>query len=222
MRRLASIGVLVVLLLIGVAISPASVLANMYSGNTRSLGAGIKASIATPSDTPDCALAHFIASWVSNADVGDGGLDWVQVGWTQGILPDGEGDPLTDPHSYREAKIDAFYDWDTYSQQALNFARAYEVVDVGWDSMTSSYGWRTYVAGQQRGDYYGFAEKSEVQALSENSHTTDVNSASFSSVSKRELFVHELRPGQPILGSAFTALTGSSNYYTYTTHANGL
>ncbi len=54
-----------------------------YAGNTRSLGAGVKADIGTPSTQPTVSNGA-IANWVSNSDVHDGASDWVQVGWVQG------------------------------------------------------------------------------------------------------------------------------------------
>src|SRR5680860_347729 len=52
-----------------------------------------------------------------------------------------------------------------YSAQPLNYARACEVV-----ALSQQYGkwyWRTKIAGQNRGDYWGFVKKSPVVATSE-------------------------------------------------------
>ena len=48
-----------------------------YAGNQRSLGAGVKAEIRTPSSTPVLRYNSGIANFVTNYDVHDGDLDWV-------------------------------------------------------------------------------------------------------------------------------------------------
>lgn len=165
MRRFVSIGVIVGMALAVLAIVPTPAYAwHAYAGNSRSIAAGIRADIRTPTVEPvlsDGAIANF----VSNIDSTDGAVDWVQVGWCQGEAPDGGFND--NPHSYREASIDAFYDFDDdpYSDQPLNFARAYEVVNIGYDM--GSYGWQTKIAGTSRGTYYGFAERSVVVGESE-------------------------------------------------------
>ena len=226
MRRLLPVG-LTVGLVLAVAVSTSSIAlaGHKYQGNLRSLGAGVKASIATPSSTPWVDADSAIVNFVSNVDTADGGTDWVQVGWAQGNEPDGGWN--NNPTSYREARIDAFYDYDAYSQQALNFARLYEVVNVGWDSVTSSYGWRTIIAGQSRGDYYGFSEKSPVEGMfemidSSNQYDSD-DSAAFTSVQYKGNYSYmnfdqdnRVRENPPFDSWTWT------DTYTYTTHAGAL
>lgn len=140
-----------------------------YAGNMRSLGAGVQADIRTPSTTPEVSNGG-IANFVSNIDENYGTSDWVQVGWCQGDgefqVMDGTALP-TVPKSYREAYLGdgAFYDFDLYSAQPLNYARACEV--VAWSQQYGKWYWRTKIAGQNRGDYWGFVKKSPVVAESE-------------------------------------------------------
>lgn len=166
-----------------------------------------------------------IVNFVSNVDTTDGGTDWVQVGWAQGNEPDGGWN--NNPTSYREANIDAFYDYDHYSQQALDFARLYEVVNIGWDSLTSSYAWNTIIAGQSRGTYYYFAEKSLVEGMSEMIDTSSQydsdDSTPLTSVQYKGNYSYmnfdqdnRLRQDPPFDHWTWT------NTYTYTTHAGVL
>lgn len=81
--RLSAILLVTVLLAMLAFQSAAFAQPHWYVGNSRSLGAGVKADIRTPSMMPDVGNGG-IANFVSNIDENYGTSDWVQVGWCQG------------------------------------------------------------------------------------------------------------------------------------------
>jgi hypothetical protein len=142
-----------VLLLLGlaalllVALAPAAQ-ANRYAGNFRTPGYGVKADITSPSQQP--LLYDWESSWVSTI-----GPDWLQTGWAMYV-------GWAYPKSYVESNIGSSYDMDWYSNQPYNYARAYEVVYTGSNSV-----WRALIQGTSRGTWGPISAPRQVQALSE-------------------------------------------------------
>jgi hypothetical protein len=223
MRHLLLWLIMLMAVMVGAAaLAPVALADHYYAGNSRSLGAGVKAEIRTPSTLPvidDGAIANF----VSNIDDHDGATDWVQVGWNQGDgifrLQNGELAP-TVPKAYREVRVDAFYDFDVYGAQPLGDAWTYECLNIG--PALGEYKWRTLVAGSNKGEYYGFADKSPVVAESEivNGYSNDCM-AGFNNVQyKGDYSYMNFNQDNRFASGPFWLIW----YYTYkySTHANDL